>query len=130
LILDEINCPNGQNIARIAEGLGLTPQEADAVVREVVPEISLYLERNTLSRGGLADLIRSLGDSHRESYLKPETDLAAPSAVDEGNRLLGQILQTKYQSRALLTMLKRKRVSLLPRSAKCYRGSQTFQWPP
>jgi hypothetical protein len=33
--------------------------------------------------------------------LKPETDLAAPGAVDEGNRLLGQILQTKYQSRAL-----------------------------
>jgi hypothetical protein len=67
LILDEINCPNGQNIARIAEGLGLTPQKADAVVRQVVPEISLYLERNTLSRGGLADLISSLGDSHRES---------------------------------------------------------------
>jgi Bacterial protein of unknown function (DUF937) len=102
-LLDEITDQNGQNqnIARIAEGLSISPEQSEAVIREVMPEISHYLERNTLSRGGLADLMRSLGDSNRENYLKAETDLAAPSAIDEGNRLLGQILQTKYRSRAL-----------------------------
>ena len=100
-LLDRIVGPNNENLTRLSQGLALEQDESLALLRAVMPELSRNLERETLSRGGLAGLIQSLGDPRHEAFLDGNTDLASPAAVAQGNAVLGQILRSKYQSRAL-----------------------------
>jgi hypothetical protein len=100
-LLESIAGPGGKNLVRIAQGLDLTPEVAAAVLHAVLPELKRNMERETLSRGGLAQIIQRLGDTKQEEFLDDAMDLASPKAVERGNGLLGSILHTKYQSRAL-----------------------------
>jgi hypothetical protein len=100
-ISDSISGANDRNLPRLAKGLDLSPQETAAVINAVMPEFRHYMERRTLSRGGLADVVRTLGNQHRQEFLKPEVDLASQDATSHGNQLLGEIFETKYRSRAL-----------------------------
>ena len=100
-LIEAIAGPGGKNLARLAQGLNLTPEATTAVLRAVMPELNRNMERETLSRGGLAQIIQHLGNSKQEEYLDDAVDLASPKATDHGNDLLGSILHTKYQSRAL-----------------------------
>ncbi len=100
-LLDQIIGPNNENLARLSKDLSLTPDESVAILRAVMPELSRNMERETLSRGGLASLIQSLGDGRHEAFLDTQADLNSPAAVEQGNAILNQILHSKYQSRAL-----------------------------
>lgn len=100
-LFNETAGPDNQNLWRLAQDLDLSPDEAAAVVEEVLPEIRRNLERRTLSRGGLAELVKALGRMKEENYLDPTTDLSSDTATASGNSLLDQILETKYRSRRL-----------------------------
>lgn len=56
-LLEAISGPEGRNLTRLAKGLELDPEETASVLRAVMPEISQSIERETLSRGGLAQII-------------------------------------------------------------------------
>ncbi|MGI9477849.1 MAG: DUF937 domain-containing protein [Hyphomicrobiaceae bacterium] len=129
-LLDQVFGPNNTNLNRLSQGLDLTEDETAAVVRSVIPEITHYLERETISRGGLARIIQVLGDSRQQEFLADEADLTSPQAVDRGNDLLGQILQTKYRSRAVADQVERetgvpaiKTRQMLPRIANMSMGA-------
>lgn len=129
-LLDQVFGPNNKNLNRLSQGLDLTESETAAVVRSVLPEITHYLERETISRGGLARIIQTLGDSRQQEFLADDTDLTSPQAVNRGNDLLGQILQTKYRSRALADRVERetgvsavKTRKMLPRIANVSIGA-------
>lgn len=107
-LIDHISGPNNKNLARLSQGLDMTEEDTAAVLRAVMPELSRNMERETLSRGGLARIIQSLGDSRQEEFLDDDADLTSPRAVEHGNALLGQILQSKYQSRALADYVERE----------------------
>lgn len=107
-LIDRISGPNNKNLSRLSHGLDMTPEETAAVLRAVMPELSRNMERETLSRGGLARIIQSLGDDRQEEFLDDDADLTSPRAVEHGNALLGQILQSKYQSRALADYVERE----------------------
>ena len=100
-LLDQVIGPNDQNLTRLSQDLSLTPDETAAVLRTVMPEFSRNLERESLSRGGLAGIIQSLGDGRHEAFLDHQTELNTPAATAQGNAILHQILRSKYQSRAL-----------------------------
>jgi hypothetical protein len=100
-LIETVTGLNGRNLARLGQGLELTPEATADVLRVVIPELRRNMERETLSRGGLAQLIQRLGDSKQEEYLDDAVDLTTPKAVEHGNELLCSILHTKYQSRAL-----------------------------
>ena len=100
-LFDVIAGPNGQNLDRLAKNLDLSKDQSAAVLKSVLPEFRHYLERKTLSRGGLADVVASLGNPEAEEFLDTRTDLTTPEATQSGNEMLGRILETKYRSRAV-----------------------------
>ena len=92
---------DNKNLPRLAKDLDLTPDATAAVLHAVMPELNRNIERETLSRGGLAQIIQRLGDTKQEEYMDDAADLSSPKAIEHGNELLSNILHTKYQSRAL-----------------------------
>ena len=90
--------PAIQNLARAAE---VQPEQLDVAIQAVLPEFSRAIERNTLSRGGLADLVAALGDGHHEVILDNPAALADPRVVDDGNQILGHMLGSRDRSRAV-----------------------------
>jgi hypothetical protein len=91
----------GAAIGNLAKAYGISPAEAQAVVEAVIPKLSETLERNTLSRGGLADLVNALGHGHHEAYVDDPRMISNPEAREDGNAILGHILGTKDKSRAI-----------------------------
>ncbi len=91
---------NGEAFDNLARTFGITPEQAEAVVRAVVPKLSEGIERNTLSRGGLADLVAALGQGHETILNRPDA-IGSDGVRDDGNAILGHILGTKDRSRAV-----------------------------
>lgn len=91
----------GQTIANVARTFGITPAEAEAALAALVPEVGRVIERNTLSRGGVADVVAALGDPrYRQALNDPET-LSSPAFQSAGIELLETMLGNKDKSRAL-----------------------------
>lgn len=80
----------------LARRFDLTPQQAEAVIGSILPEVSRRLERNSLSRGGVADLLAMLGQAQA---LPP--DLAGDAGRDRGNAFLEQVFGNRDGSRAV-----------------------------
>ncbi len=89
------------SIEDLARGFGLEPQEAEAVVGSVAPLLVQRLERNTLSRGGLADLVGMMGEISNHSKMLGTATLGSDQGRSFGNEILEQILVNKDASRAL-----------------------------
>lgn len=91
----------GRAFENLATAFDVEPQQAEAVMASVVPELAHAIERNTLSRSGLADLVAALGSGRHEGYLNDPNVAANPSIVTEGNAILGHVVGSKDRSRAL-----------------------------
>ncbi len=101
-VLDIIrNAQGGQAVDHLARTFNIAPEDADAVIEAVLPRLSSALERNTLSRGGLADLVQALGQGHHAQYLDDPRAIADPSTIADGNAILGHILGDRDKSRAV-----------------------------
>ena len=92
---------DGQAIQNLARAANVEPERLDVAIQTALPEFSYALERNTLSRGGLADLVEALGDGHHEVILDNPAALADPRIVHDGNEILGYVLGSKDRSRAV-----------------------------
>ena len=98
----------GHALARLGKQHDLTEAQVRDVANYVVPELNYNIERNTLSRGGLADMVQIIGNGGFEQLLSEDADVSGADAIQDGNALLGQILGTKYQSRALADRAERE----------------------
>jgi hypothetical protein len=85
----------------LAAAFAIAPPRAAAVLRAMAPEFAWYLQKNTLSRGGLADLVEALGSGHHAGYLSGGKAFADPMARADGDAILGHLLGSKHASRAL-----------------------------
>ncbi len=92
---------DGAIVNRMGERAGLDSDQAGAVLEQVIPELAHNIERNTLSRGGLADLIDTLAQQHRSDYLGDPDFVGGERAREDGKALLEQIVGTKHQSRII-----------------------------
>ena len=101
-ILDIIrSAQGGRFVGNLAHQFGLTPQQANALLEAVLPQLSAGIERNTLSRGGLADLVAALGHGHHTRTLDDPRALTDPAILADGNNILGHILGSKDASRGV-----------------------------
>jgi hypothetical protein len=101
-ILDIVRSAQGGQLAsNLGRQFGLTPEQTDAVLASVLPQLSAGIERNTLSRGGLADLVKALGHGHHAETLDDPRALARPDVAADGTDILGHILGSKDSSRAV-----------------------------
>ena len=103
MALDELltDSPAGRAIVEMARRQGGDPEQVRRAVAAVVPELARHLERNTLSRGGLADFVGALGAPQHGARLA-NGDLAGDPAVGaDGNAILQHIVGGKDASRAI-----------------------------
>ena len=101
-ILDTLRAAQGgRALAELGKANGISPQQAGAVVAAVLPELTQAFERNTLSRGGLADLVQALGQGHHRAYLDTPALYKHPGAVADGNAILEHLVGSKDASRGI-----------------------------
>lgn len=101
-IIDAVRqAQSGAAVENLGRAFGLSPAQADAVLAAVVPELGRWFERNTLSRGGLADLVAALGQGHHQAYLDDPRLLAQPQTRAEGDAILAHVLGSKDISRGI-----------------------------
>ncbi len=87
-------------VQQTATAFGISPAQAQAAMGVMIDALSNRLERNTLSRGGLADLVRAVGDPRNAAYAGG--DLVGSAAQREGgNAILAHILGSRDASRGV-----------------------------
>jgi hypothetical protein len=89
------------SVAEIAKAFSLDPAKTQVASNIIFEALANRMERATLSRSGLADLVEIIGAPGRNSYLEPGTLLAAPQVQSDGIGILSQLLGSKVQSRTL-----------------------------
>jgi hypothetical protein len=98
----------GPIVAVLAEAFEVAPGKADATLRAVMREMAWHMERNTLSRGGLANLVEGLGNVRPVGYLDDANALRGEMVRTDGNAVLADVLGTKDRSRALASRAARE----------------------
>ena len=93
--------PAGRAIIEAARRQGAAPEQVRTAIATIVPELTRHIERNTLSRGGLADLIAALGAPQHTASLTNPNFADDPHAVTDGNAILGHIVGGKGGSRTI-----------------------------
>lgn len=87
-------------IDTLAQSFGLSRRETEAVIGSVMPEIARRIERNTLSRGGVADVIAMVGAAGGQGGLAA---IGSDEGRVQGNAFLEQIFGTRDASRSVAT---------------------------
>jgi hypothetical protein len=101
-LLDDVRrAQGGHAIENMARTFNVTPAQAEAAIAAILPEFSRAVERNTLNRGGLADLIGALGSGRHQAALENPNLFKSTELRDDGNAILGHVLGGKDQSRAV-----------------------------
>ena len=88
-------------VQQIAAAFGLTPQQAQSAMSVMLDALSNRLERNTLSRGGLADLVRAVGDPRNRAYTGHPDLIGTDAMRSGGNAILDHVLGSKDTSRGV-----------------------------
>lgn len=101
-LLDTIlNAGNGGAVQQIAQKFGLSEDQTQAAISNLLPALKGGLQNSAVDEGGLQNLLSSLGGGEKEKYVENPEALNDPSAVHEGNGVLGQLLGSKDASRAV-----------------------------
>ncbi|MGD9667501.1 MAG: DUF937 domain-containing protein [Hyphomicrobiaceae bacterium] len=95
-------------VAELSRAFGTDPKATRDALGSVLDEISRRMEQLTLSRGGLADLVRAVGDSHHEAYLKDPRLIGSTSMQEDGKSILDHVFWTKDRSRGVAARAARK----------------------
>ena len=103
-ILDAIvNAQNGAAVQQLGSQVGLAPEQASTALSALMPALAGGFQRNIQSQGGLESLMAALSSGKHGQYIDDPTSLAAPSAVADGNGILGHLLGSKDASREVAT---------------------------
>ena len=109
--LSEDLLSNQPVLDELARSVGVSSKEARRIVSAVLPELASAMERNTLSRGGLADLVAFMGRGAPDQLLDQPDWISDPARSkrvnDYGVRALDLTLGSKDRSRALANRVER-----------------------
>lgn len=92
---------SGAAMANLARTLGITEAEARSATEAALPELAAAIERNTLSRSGLADLVTALGQGHHEQVLSMPTAWTDPRVLADGQAILTHVMGSEQKTEAL-----------------------------
>ena len=85
----------------LAKAHGISPDQVGAVLGQVAPALANRIERNTLSRGGIADILAEMANPAHAAVLGDPGHAASPAAIETGNGALDTIFGSKDASRSL-----------------------------
>ncbi|WP_162179947.1 DUF937 domain-containing protein [Bryobacter aggregatus] len=101
-LLDLINNANGgQSVQALAERFGISGDQAQGVLSQLVPALAHGVNNNVSQEGGLQSLLGALAGGNHAQYVDDPNAIAQPEAVDEGNGILSHVLGSKDASTAL-----------------------------
>ena len=87
------NSPEAQAFAAsLAAKYGISQQAAVAAMTGLLPSLIGGLEQNTLSRGGIADLMQALSSGHHYNVIAEPNALGTPGTVADGNAIIGHLV--------------------------------------
>ncbi len=82
----------GKFVAALAARAGVAPDEAEAALRTLLPEIGQAIRRTEESGSGAAAVHAAMRDERYGRYLEHPEALAEPAAVADGERVLADVL--------------------------------------
>ena len=94
--IDLTSLPAGRAlVGEIARTYGLEPAQAARAINGLIPELVAGIERNTLSKGGIADLLRALATGGHARYLEAPSVLGDPQLMADGQRILTHLFSSE-----------------------------------
>lgn len=85
----------------LAKSYGIQPRQLDAIIATVLPAFTNRIERNTLSRGGLSDLVAEIGRPQHLQILANPSLVTSPAAEKVGIGALDNVFGDKAASRSI-----------------------------
>ena len=90
---------NGGAIKALAQNFGLSNEQTGSAVAKLLPALSSGMKNNLAKQGGLDSLLGALTKGGHERYVDEPEQLAQPSTITDGNKILGHLLGSKDTSR-------------------------------
>jgi hypothetical protein len=94
-----VNAQGGAAVRQLGSQFGLGEDQAAAALSALVPALAAGVQRNIQNEGGLGNLMSALAAGNHSQYLDNPMHLGQPSAVADGNGILGHLLGSKDVSR-------------------------------
>ena len=88
-------------IKNLATAFGVDPDRATPAIELMFQALTDRIERNTLSRGGVADVVDLLGKPNIGRALSDPQGLASPQVANAGNTVLDVLYGSKHASRGI-----------------------------
>lgn len=99
-ILDAIvSAQNGAAVQQLGSQVGLGPDQTMSALTALVPALAAGFQRNLQSQDGVQSLMSALSSGNHAQYIDDPASLSEPSAVSDGNGILGHLLGSKDVSR-------------------------------
>lgn len=95
---------DGQNrgqIEQLANNFGISEDQIQAAMAQMVPALSQGVKKNISNQSGLDSLLKALASGNHQQYVEKPESLTNDAAVLDGNNILGHILGSKDVSRAV-----------------------------
>lgn len=101
-MLDLLRSAQGGNgIENLARQFGLGPDQAESVLKNVLPAVSTGFKQRSRSQDGLAGILRSIQGTDHEDVFQDVNALQRDDVRSRGNDILGQIFGSKEVSRSV-----------------------------
>ncbi len=98
----------GAAIANLATAFGVSPDKTAAAVDAMVAELTYRIERKTMSRGGIADVVSLLGKPELGGAISDPTHVAEPAIANSGDQILDVLIGNKHISRGIADQVSRQ----------------------
>ncbi len=98
----------GAAITNLATAFGVSPEMTEAAVNAIMSELTYRIERKTLSRGGIADVISLLGRPELGRAIADPAHLAEPAIANNGDQILDVLIGNKHISRGIADSVARQ----------------------
>jgi hypothetical protein len=95
------NAQNGKGMELLARQFNLNQQQAQLAMDALLPAFSEGLKRNTSDPMSFGGLMQAMMSGNHAKYFEDAASAFSPTAVQDGNSVLGQLFGSKELSRAV-----------------------------
>lgn len=105
-IADIANSPEAETFAAsLAAKYDISPAAAQSVMAGLLPTLAGGIEANTMTRGGIADLMEALSSGHHQNVVNDPSLISHPDTIADGNAVIGHLLGPSGLSQAAVHSL-------------------------
>ncbi|PPC82429.1 MAG: DUF937 domain-containing protein [Hyphomicrobium sp.] len=95
------NSQGGSAITNLASAFGVSPDKAAIAFQSLSDALTYRIQRNGLSRGGIADIVALLGEPDAGRALSDPQHMASADIASNGNHVLDVLIGDKHTSRGI-----------------------------